>query len=86
MPKFYFQVEVDAPEHGGNPDFPAYVHAEQKLFDLFQSALESRIRMNNKFSSDSREEITKRFTERMEEVFQYLEKFEEKVKFLRKET
>ena len=36
MPKFYFQVEVDAPEHGGNPDFPAYVHAEQKLFDLFQ--------------------------------------------------
>lgn len=85
MPKFYFEVEVDAPEHGGNPDFPAHVHAEQKLFEMLRDTLASRIRLKNKFVSDEREEIRDLFEQRMNEAFEYVEKFGDKVKFLRKE-
>jgi hypothetical protein len=31
--KFLLQIEVEAPEHDGNPDFPRSVHAIQRLQD-----------------------------------------------------
>ena len=36
--KFLLQIEVDAPEHTGNPDFPRAVHGIQRLQDWLQAA------------------------------------------------
>jgi hypothetical protein len=36
--KFILQIEVEAPEHTGNPDYPRAVHAIQRLQDWLKAA------------------------------------------------
>ena len=53
--KFILQIEVEAPEHTGNPDFPKAVHAIQRLQDWLRQATKANLRylMNLEIREDS---------------------------------
>lgn len=41
--KFLLQIEVEAPEHTGNPDYPRAVHAIQRLQDWLKDARQVQV-------------------------------------------
>jgi len=52
--KFLLQIEIDAHEHTGNPDYPREVNAIQWLQDQLQLAQCSRIRSISKLIAENK--------------------------------